>query len=117
MEHVLIQLVATHVNAILDSLEMALYAQVHTMNIPMYVRQEFTVRHSTTFFTDIDECLSGPCGEYESCINTVGYFTCICVEGFIRNTTTGECEGRYAVAAIQQNYRDGSSQPVHTYIF
>ena len=57
------------------------------------------VCHYVSYCTDIDECLSESCGEYEYCFNTAGSFICMCVDGLIRNTTTGGCEGDSPVAA------------------
>ena len=43
--------------------------------------------------TDIDECenATASCPEEEECQNTVGSFTCVCLEGFSR--TNGRCIG------------------------
>ena len=52
-----------------------------------------TARYCISFCTDIDECLSNPCGELEDCVNTPGNYMCLCPDGLTQNTTTGACEG------------------------
>ncbi|XP_023224350.1 latent-transforming growth factor beta-binding protein 1-like isoform X2 [Centruroides sculpturatus] len=42
---------------------------------------------------DIDECLDANiCGSNSNCINTVGNFTCSCIDGFVRNKNKNEFE-------------------------
>ena len=43
---------------------------------------------------DIDECETGDyrCGHYTVCVNTVGSYNCICLEGFAARGA--ECEGK-----------------------
>ncbi|KAL5252435.1 hypothetical protein ACHWQZ_G015268 [Mnemiopsis leidyi] len=40
---------------------------------------------------DVDECADNPCGENEDCINTVGDYSCACVEGTERGQD-GSCQ-------------------------
>ena len=43
--------------------------------------------------TDTDDCSDNPCGDYGTCIDEVGGFTCLCQDGFAQNTPMGSCEG------------------------
>ena len=46
---------------------------------------------------DIDECIeddSVDCGEHAECNNTVGSYTCDCLNGYEKNKN-GQCEGNY----------------------
>ena len=40
---------------------------------------------------DIDECLSHPCDSNATCLNTIGSFTCTCIEGFTGDGS--QCDG------------------------
>lgn len=43
---------------------------------------------------DIDECLTSPCsGPYARCMNTLGTYTCLCVDGYYLNASN-LCQGK-----------------------
>lgn len=43
---------------------------------------------------DIDECKTddGECGAHAVCVNTVGSYNCVCIQGFVPGDN--ECEGK-----------------------
>ena len=46
--------------------------------------------------TDVDECFFNKCDDLTStCINKFGSYDCACKEGFVKNSTSEECEGCY----------------------
>ena len=44
------------------------------------------------FLLDINECLDGPCHVYGRCTNTLGSYSCSCIEGFYGNGSF--CKGK-----------------------
>ncbi len=44
---------------------------------------------------DVDECRDGTdeCGDYSTCLNTLGTYLCRCNKGFKRGSSRFECEG------------------------
>uniref|UniRef100_A0A8C6UNP8 Uncharacterized protein n=1 Tax=Neogobius melanostomus TaxID=47308 RepID=A0A8C6UNP8_9GOBI len=51
---------------------------------------------SCVFYKDVDECLAGPCGGNEICLNNLGSFACECATGFANVTggTKPPCQGK-----------------------
>ena len=50
----------------------------------------------TYYMTDINECVTfnGYCDQ--NCTNTIGSYTCSCVEGFVINNNSRSCDGKKA---------------------
>ena len=46
---------------------------------------------------DEDECLREVCGQYASCVNSIGSYACTCQHGF-KMSTAGRCDGRLHVS-------------------
>ncbi|XP_078692037.1 C-type lectin lectoxin-Lio3-like [Branchiostoma floridae x Branchiostoma belcheri] len=44
--------------------------------------------------TDADECASsnGNCSNLQTCVNSVGSYSCVCDDGYVMNSTTLECD-------------------------
>ncbi|XP_066939049.1 fibrillin-3-like isoform X2 [Macrobrachium rosenbergii] len=48
----------------------------------------FYLRNDTCL--DFDECTENPCGDGEECLNSIGSYSCVCKQGYLR-TSTGTC--------------------------
>jgi hypothetical protein len=76
---------------------------------------EATLTEATDFvaYADIDECTSGTstCSEFATCANTIGSFTCTCMEGYVDKAGDGSvCEEElYECPAISVKVSNGEA--------
>lgn len=84
--------VSSTVNVSLGSQEMGSSVQV------LHVKQFLCIYNQCSFFTpDIDECEGqSPCHINAQCQNTVGSFSCTCMEGYVGDGR-GNCHGTYMI--------------------
>ena len=61
------------------------------MFIHMYIQNHANI----TNHLDIDECSDGTRDCSETCINTVGSFTCVCNYGYVLDTGGFTCYGKH----------------------
>ncbi|XP_023224351.1 adhesion G protein-coupled receptor E2-like isoform X3 [Centruroides sculpturatus] len=64
---------------------------------------------------DIDECLDvNICGSNSNCINTVGNFTCSCIDGFVRNKNKNKFECEDIDECLDANICGSNSNCINT---
>ena len=77
-----------------------LFHVIHWETCSYIKRTEF---YTAIIFLDINECGNFPCDDNATCINHIGSFGCLCLQGFRGNGF--ECQGGYT-ANYHHRYRE-----------
>ena len=72
------------------------HTHIHTKKHNMYVQNHTYISNHL----DIDECSDGTHDCSQTCINTVGSFTCRCGNGYLLDTDEFSCNGKYKLVYL-----------------
>lgn len=76
---------------------LAVKVQIKQTNTEIILFSLFYIHFLIVLCVDIDECLSGVCGPYGTCYNTIGSFVCNCSKGFRADYKMSPiCQGLYS---------------------